>query len=109
MEINSLPKLNLKTTLKAQEKSINKWKEIAGLCLFFLTILILGLYVYTYVSYEDAEVFVNTHLDRQFFFMLAVGFFAQMIDGALGMGYGVISTTMLLSGGLNPAVISGSI
>lgn len=109
MEINSLPELDLKTTLKAQEKSKNKWKKIAGLCLFFLAILFSSLYLYTYVSYEDAEIFVNTHLDSQFFFMLAVGFFAQMVDGALGMGYGVISTTMLLSGGLNPAVISGSI
>src|SRR5690606_6534064 len=41
--------------------------------------------------------------------MLAVGFAAQMVDGVLGMGYGVVSTTFLLSGGLNPAVISGSI
>ena len=41
--------------------------------------------------------------------MLLAGFIAQMVDGALGMGYGVISTTVLLSTGLNPAAISGSI
>lgn len=72
-------------------------------------LLFLCLYAYTYVTYEEAELFVKTHVDQQFFFMLAVGFFAQMVDGALGMGYGVISTTLLLSGGLSPAVISGSI
>jgi uncharacterized membrane protein YfcA len=31
------------------------------------------------------------------------------VSYALGMGYGVISTTLLLSGGLSPAAISGSI
>jgi uncharacterized membrane protein YfcA len=41
-------------------------------------------------------------------FML-VGFFAQMIDGALGMAYGVISTTFLLSLGIPPAAASASV
>lgn len=38
-----------------------------------------------------------------------VGFFAQMIDGALGMAYGVCSTTFLLSIGIPPAVASASV
>jgi hypothetical protein len=41
--------------------------------------------------------------------MLLAGFVAQMVDGALGMGYGVTSATILLSAGINPAAISGSI
>ncbi|MCH5714815.1 sulfite exporter TauE/SafE family protein [Niabella hibiscisoli] len=41
--------------------------------------------------------------------MLAAGFVAQLVDGALGMGYGVASTTILLSAGVSPAAISGSI
>jgi uncharacterized membrane protein YfcA len=41
-------------------------------------------------------------------FML-VGFFAQMIDGALGMAYGVSSTTFLLSLGIPPAAASASV
>jgi uncharacterized membrane protein YfcA len=94
---------------KVSVKSKINWKKIAALCLLFLAVLFVGLYSYTFISYGDAEAFAKTHLDKQFFFMLAVGFFAQMVDGALGMGYGVISTTLLLSGGLNPAVISGSI
>ncbi|RKD16363.1 ABC transporter permease [Pelobium manganitolerans] len=53
--------------------------------------------------------FLHQHVDETFFLMLAIGFIAQMVDGALGMGYGVMSTTLLLSAGLNPAVISGSI
>lgn len=37
------------------------------------------------------------------------GFVAQLIDGTLGMGYGVTSTTLLLSMGLSPAVASASV
>jgi uncharacterized protein len=38
-----------------------------------------------------------------------IGFFAQLIDGSLGMGYGISSTTLLLSFGIAPAVASASI
>lgn len=38
-----------------------------------------------------------------------VGFVAQMIDGALGMAYGVSSTTFLLSVGVPPAAASASV
>ncbi|GAB4421305.1 MAG: hypothetical protein Kow00106_18150 [Anaerolineae bacterium] len=40
---------------------------------------------------------------------VAVGFAAQMIDGALGMAYGVSSTTFLLSTGVGPALASASV
>ncbi len=38
-----------------------------------------------------------------------VGFVAQLIDGALGMAYGVSSNTFLLSVGLPPAIASASV
>ncbi|SHE62470.1 sulfite exporter TauE/SafE family protein [Pedobacter caeni] len=94
---------------RAQEK---KWKRIAYLCLFLLASLFIGIAVNTYLSYESVLSFgkeVYAGMDDKFLWMLLVGFLAQMVDGALGMGYGVVSTTLLLSGGLNPAVISGSI
>ncbi|MTI47337.1 sulfite exporter TauE/SafE family protein [Sporosalibacterium faouarense] len=40
---------------------------------------------------------------------ILIGFVAQIIDGALGMAYGVSSTTMLLSMGTPPAVASASV
>ncbi len=86
-----------------------KWKETATLSLVFLGLLIVGATILQYFTLEEITKFFIAKADKQFFFMLAVGFFAQMVDGALGMGYGVISSTLLLSGGLNPAVISGSI
>lgn len=39
----------------------------------------------------------------------AVGFLAQMVDGALGMAYGVIATSSLLAFGVPPAFASASV
>jgi len=48
---------------------------------------------------------MNTH----FLLYVLVGFLAQMIDGALGMAYGVSSNTFLLSLGIPPAAASASV
>ena len=40
---------------------------------------------------------------------VAVGFAAQMVDGALGMAFGVISNVLLLSLGVPPAVASAGV
>ena len=37
------------------------------------------------------------------------GLFAQLIDGSLGMGYGVTSTSVLLAAGMTPAIASASV
>jgi uncharacterized membrane protein YfcA len=46
---------------------------------------------------------------RQLVVVGLVGLLAQLIDGALGMGYGVTSTTLLLLAGLTPASASASV
>ena len=38
-----------------------------------------------------------------------VGFFAQFIDGSLGMGYGAFSATFLIAAGIYPAIASASV
>ena len=48
-------------------------------------------------------------MGSEFFIFLAVGFFAQIVDGALGMAYGVVSSTILLSFGVPPAAASASV
>jgi len=40
---------------------------------------------------------------------IAVGFAAQLVDGAIGMAYGLTGTSVLLSLGVTPAVASASI
>ena len=48
-------------------------------------------------------------MDADFLTFLAIGFFAQLVDGALGMAFGVISTTALLTLGLSPAHASAMV
>jgi uncharacterized protein len=44
-----------------------------------------------------------------FLIFVAIGFAAQMIDGAIGMAYGITSTTVLLSLGVPPATASACV
>ncbi|MCI2253981.1 sulfite exporter TauE/SafE family protein [Domibacillus sp. PGB-M46] len=46
---------------------------------------------------------------ERFIIFALVGLAAQLVDGALGMGYGLTSTTLLLSAGIAPAVASASV
>lgn len=46
---------------------------------------------------------------RKLIVVALVGLGAQLVDGSLGMGYGVTSTSLLLAIGLSPAVASASV
>jgi len=48
-------------------------------------------------------------MEHNILIFVAVGFVAQIIDGALGMAYGLSSTTFLLSIGIPPAAASASV
>jgi uncharacterized membrane protein YfcA len=46
---------------------------------------------------------------RNFILLAIVGLVAQLVDGSLGMAYGVTSTTLLLAVGVSPALASASV
>jgi uncharacterized membrane protein YfcA len=46
---------------------------------------------------------------ESFLIFLAVGFAAQLCDGALGMGYGIISSSVLVALGVPPATASATV
>lgn len=89
-----------------------KWKTIAWLSLGAFVFMIVGYILFSYIPVkelgEEITVLTST-LDKAFYWMILVGFLAQMVDGALGMGYGVTSTAALLSIGVPLPAISGSI
>ncbi len=45
----------------------------------------------------------------EFWSFALVGFLAQLVDGTLGMGFGVISSSVLLAQGIHPALASASV
>lgn len=48
-------------------------------------------------------------LPAEFWTFVAIGLAAQLVDGALGMAYGLVASTILLSMGVPPAVASASV
>jgi siroheme synthase-like protein len=88
------------------------WKKIATYSVGSFALMLIGHFIFSYIPFRDisdqATGFYQT-LDKNFHWMVLAGFLAQLVDGALGMGYGVTSASILLSTGINPAAISGSI
>lgn len=46
---------------------------------------------------------------QKFLWFLLIGFFAQLVDGSLGMAYGVSANSFLLATGISPASASASV
>ena len=89
-----------------------KWKWIATVSLFVFAIAILSFFILRYVGYAPLASLIQSaksNIDKSFYLFMLAGFLAQMVDGAVGMGYGVTSTSMLMSMGVPPAAISGSV
>src|ERR1700712_5116730 len=55
------------------------------------------------------QIISDTLNSTMFWSAVLVGFFAQVVDGALGMAYGVTATTFLLATGASPGAASASV
>lgn len=89
-----------------------KWRRIATIFFWAFVVLLIGNIVSFYIGFKDLEVayqYLNDNTDERFFWLFLVGFLAQLIDGALGMGYGVTCTAALLYIGIPLPAISSSI
>ena len=74
-------------------------------------VLLLGL-VATLIYNHHAEFSWNGFvqgLDENLLAFFLIGVFAQLVDGALGMGYGATSTSFLLAYGVPPVVSSTAV
>jgi hypothetical protein len=89
-----------------------RWKKAATWILFAFLFMIIGHFSLYYIpagELWDSALDNLRHLDASFKWMVLTGFCAQLIDGLLGMGYGLTCTTVLLSLGIQLPAISGSI
>jgi uncharacterized membrane protein YfcA len=83
------------------------WRRVATWALLaFAGFLVLNILSY-YFTWQQAWQVASS--SGTFYTFVAVGFIAQMIDGMLGMGYGIVSAISLMTLGLNPASVSASI
>jgi uncharacterized membrane protein YfcA len=89
------------------EKATNtiSFKQIA-ITMLGLKLIIIGYFAYLLVN----GLYDNTiHFDSTFFLFMGVGFLAQIIDGALGMAYGISCTTLLMNFGIPAGLASASV
>jgi len=82
-----------------------------------LLLLVVGTLVaaLVFILFVDARTsglvlnFLQENVTSEIFIYILGGFLAQMVDGALGMAYGLTATTFLLSFGIPPAAASASV
>jgi hypothetical protein len=80
--------------------------------LFVLTLMFLGHLLFQLVPTEAVSEYASglaLQIDVQVLTYIAIGFAAQMIDGAFGMAYGPTTTSFLMAMGISPAVASATL
>jgi siroheme synthase-like protein len=86
-----------------------EWKTIVFSILGVLGIMIAGHALFSLLPPKDiwkGTVGIVDQLDSSFLYFMLGGFIAQMIDGALGMAYGLSATTFLINYGMPISVTS---
>jgi uncharacterized protein len=82
---------------------------------YTIIVSFLGCFVLSYLyqilhqnNFNLSQTFSNFSL-KEYLIYCGVGLAAQIIDGALGMAYGISSSTFLINAGVSPAVASASV
>ena len=113
---HKVDKLNEVTASLVQNKQ-KKWYDVDLRKIVLYTLGVFGILVSGHILFTllppktiwNSTYTVFNQLDSSFLYFMLGGFIAQMIDGALGMAYGVSATTFLLSFGVSPAIASMSV
>jgi len=95
--------------MSTESSSKNYYSTRFLVTIFILFALILILSVFFSERIVDSGSQLIESLGPEFLLFVLGGFIAQMIDGSLGMAYGVSASTFLLSFGISPAAASASI
>jgi uncharacterized membrane protein YfcA len=83
-----------------------QFKHVLGLIIALKIILTGSLAYAAYAQYQTPD---GLDWDPRFVWFFLVGFFAQLVDGALGMAYGVTCSSLLLALGIPPAATSANV
>lgn len=85
-----------------------KWRRIATAALAAFSLLLIFNVVSFYYPVQGWGQLI-AQIDPSFWMFIAVGFGAQLVDGMLGMGYGVTTQIFLMGTGVPLAAVSSSI
>jgi uncharacterized protein len=89
----------------------SRYKTVTKYSAAILIVTLIVLSVFLFLSPVQLLAFQESLHSQHylFYWMVLVGFIAELVAGSMGMGYGVICTTILLILNIPPAVISASI
>lgn len=118
-QTQAAPRNNTKTPLTWETIQQKIWAatirkrtrtEVAVNIFSAIALMIVGHLLFTFFTYDRLTVLWDElELNEGFFYYVLGGFVAQMIDGALGMAYGVTAATFLLTLGVPPSAVSASV
>ena len=84
--------------------------EIALYAFAALSLMVVGHLLFSFLTVDRLTLLAHSiPVTKDILYYVLGGFIAQMIDGALGMAYGVTASTFLLAAGVTPAAISASV
>ncbi|CAM4335298.1 TSUP family transporter [Flavobacterium terrigena] len=93
---------------KKEKQEAKKYKRLVLQITLLFMFFFLGFGLSEFISFK--ELWHQTqYIPNAFYGMLLIGFFAQLVDGALGLGYGVTCSTSMMLLGIKLPAISGSI
>jgi uncharacterized membrane protein YfcA len=94
------------------KRSRRRLVTVSVYALSAIALMVLGHLLFTCLPFTVIGGFFSdaiSSVDSTILYFILAGFIAQMIDGALGMAYGVSATTFLLSVGVPPSAASASV
>ena len=103
-----LADLNKLTEGFQKSRETKKYKRLAFTLATSFLMFFIGYGCSTLVSLSDIQNGLS-QVPNEFYYMLFIGFVAQLIDGAVGLGYGVTCATSMMILGVKLPAISGSI
>lgn len=119
IQLNAITKVLIDGESQAKTTGKTNWLTSLSLgkiiffgCVLAIVLMVLG---YATISHLPANwlTAIKQYSDQltghNFYWMLLAGFLAQLVDGAMGMGYGVLSTTILLQSGISIPAVSSSV
>jgi len=85
-----------------------KWRRIATAAMAAFGLLLIYNVISFYIPVQEWPQ-LAARIDPNFWTFIAIGFGAQLVDGLLGMGYGVVTQIALMGFGVPLAAVSSSI
>lgn len=103
-----LADLNSVTRSFQKRNEPKKYKRLAFMLASSFLMFFIGYGFSTFISFLDVQKGLS-YIPNEFYYMLLIGFVAQLVDGAVGLGYGVTCATSMMLLGVKLPAISGSI